>query len=435
MDWIRKILLLTTMIFAANFTYAATIVNVGVGDAHSFSTKSTIGSVFVSDPAIADYHIIQKDKIVFYGKSVGSTTLMVFDDEGNTIVSNKLIVNKSLVHIQQQLQINYPDSEINVVNLGDQVVLSGSVATEQIRQEIYRMVGELMGKEPKITQNAWTTGASTYMSTYRFDGVVNNIEVVTTKQVNVKLTVAEVSHTFMEEFGVQIGTTSAGVFLDQLISFSADDIVTVITAINNDNVAQVLAEPNLSVISGESASFLAGGEIPVVTVVDGGTNVIYKEYGVRLEMLAQVLRDDKIMLSLKPEVSSIDNQYQDGSYDLPSLTSRKASTTVELGDGQSFVLGGLLNSQDKESLQKIPYIGDVPILGAMFRNTSTERIKTELIIVATVNLIGPVEASSIQLPTIKKTNNLARFFAIEREYPLAIRRWTEEILDQGGFKR
>jgi pilus assembly protein CpaC len=99
------------------------------------------------------------------------------------------------------------------------------------------------------------------------------------------------------------------------------------------------------------------------------------------------------------------------------------------------VLGGLLNSQDKESLQKIPYIGDVPILGAMFRNTSTERIKTELIIVATVNLIGPVEASSIQIPTIKKTNNLARFFAVERDYPLAIRRWTEEILDQGGFKR
>jgi pilus assembly protein CpaC len=239
----------------------------------------------------------------------------------------------------------------------------------------------------------------------------------------------------MEEFGVQIGTTSAGVFVDQLTSFSADDIISVITAIGNDNVAQVLAEPNLSVISGETASFLAGGEIPVVTVSDGGTNVIYKEYGVRLEMMAKVLRDDKIMLSLFPEVSSIDNQFQDSTYDLPSLTSRKARTTVELGDGQSFVLGGLMNSQDKESLQKIPYIGDIPILGAMFRNTTTERLKSELIIVATVNLVEPVEPQSIQLPTMKRTNNLARFFAIEREYPAAIRRWSEQVLNQGGFKQ
>ncbi|ORT49217.1 general secretion pathway protein GspD [Vibrio sp. qd031] len=409
-------------------THAASLINIGVGDAHYVSTKRDIGSVFISDPSIADYHIIQKDKIIFYGKKVGTTTLLVFDDEGGTILSNKLVVNKSLVHIQQQLQIQYPDSEVSVSNLGDQVVLTGTVATEQIKDEIHLMVGELLGKEGVFISNG-------LIRTYRFPGVVNNVKVVTTKQVNVRLTVAEVSHTFMEDFGVQIGTTSPGVFVDQLINFSADDISTIITAVNNDNVAQVLAEPNMSVISGQSASFLAGGEIPVVTVSDGGTNVIYKEYGVRLQLQAQVLQDDKIVLSLAPEVSSIDNQYQDGTYDLPSLTSRKVDTTIELGDGQSFVLGGLLNSQDKESLQKIPYIGDIPILGAMFRNTSTERIKTELIIVATVNLVEPVEANTIQLPTMKKTNNLARFFAIEQEYPTAIRRWSEQVLSKGGFKR
>jgi pilus assembly protein CpaC len=290
------------------------------------------------------------------------------------------------------------------------------------------MVGELLGKTGELINSGMVT-------TYRFPGVVNNIKVISTKQVNVKLTVAEVSHTFMEDFGVQVGGVDPGVFLNQLFEFSADDISTIITAINNDNVAQILAEPNMSVISGQSASFLAGGEIPVVTTVDGGSTVTYKEYGVRLEMTAQVLRDDKILMSLEPEVSSIDNQYQDGTYSLPSLSTRRASTTVELGDGQSFVLGGLLNAQDKESLQKIPYIGDIPILGAMFRNTSTERVKTELVIVATVNLVQPVEANTIQLPSIKKTSNLARFFAIEREYPTAIRRWSDQVLDNGGFKR
>jgi pilus assembly protein CpaC len=428
MDWYKK---LTAVVFTTLFSfsvYASSIVNIGVGDAHYLSTKTDIGSVFVSDPSIADYHIIEKDKIIFYGKSVGTTTLLVFDEDGGTLLSNKLVVNKSLLHIQQQLKIQYPDSEISVSNLGEQVVLAGNVSTEQIKEEIHLMVGELLGKEAVVI-------SSGMMQSYRFKGVVNNIKVITTKQVNVKLTVAEVTHTFMEDFGVQVGGVDAGVFVNQLFEFSAEDISTIITAINNDNVAQILAEPNMSVISGHSASFLAGGEIPVVTVVDGGSNVIYKEYGVRLQMSAQVLRDDKIILALEPEVSSIDNLYEDGSYSLPSLSSRKASTTVELGDGQSFVLGGLLNSQDKESLQKIPYIGDIPILGAMFRNTSTERIKTELVIVATVNLVEPLEANTIQLPSIKKTSNLARFFAIESNYPLAIRRWSDRVLDNGGFKR
>jgi pilus assembly protein CpaC len=428
MEWYKKFLIVLVVLLCSFTAYASSIVNIGVGDAHHLTTKRNIGSVFVSNPSIADYHIIQKDKIIFYGKSVGTTTLLVFDEEGDTLLSHKLVVNKSLVHIQQQLKVQYPDSEINVSNLGDQVVLAGNVATEQIKEEIHLMVGELLGKEAELV-------SAGMLRSYRFPGVVNNIKVITTKQVNVKLTVAEVSQTFMEDFGVQVGGVDPGVFVNQLFEFSADDISTIITAINNENVAQILAEPNMSVISGQSASFLAGGEIPVVTVVDGGSNVIYKEYGVRLQMSAQVLRDDKILLSLEPEVSSIDNQFESGAYSLPSLASRKASTTVELGDGQSFVLGGLLNSQDKENLQKIPYIGDIPILGAMFRNTSTERVKTELVIVATVNLVGPVEANTIQLPSIKKTSNLARFFAIESEYPLAIRRWSDQVLDNGGFKR
>lgn len=239
----------------------------------------------------------------------------------------------------------------------------------------------------------------------------------------------------MEEFGIEIGTVSPGVFVDQLTSFSADDIISVITAIGDDRVGQVLAEPNLSVISGETASFLAGGEIPVVTVIDGSTDVEYREYGIRLELMAKVLNDEKIKLSMMPEVSALDNQYQNDNFDLPALRTRRARTTVELGDGQSFVLAGLLSTEEREELRRIPYIGDIPVLGALFRKTATERTKTELIIVATVNLVQPIHPNQVQLPTIHKTYNLNRWLGLSTDYPKASEEFVNQILAAGGFKK
>ena len=257
---------------------------------------------------------------------------MIFDKDGNTVISNKLVVNKSLVHIEQQIALRYPDADVSIYNLGEQAVLSGTVSSEKIKEDIYRLTGELLGKDAEITDVSWRLGDEEYemefMRRYRYPGVVDNIEVKTTKQVNVKISIAEVSHTFLEEFGIEIGTVSPGVFVDQLTSFSADDIISVITAIGDDRVGQVLAEPNLSVISGETASFLAGGEIPVVTVIDGSTDVEYREYGIRLELMAKVLNDEKIKLSMMPEVSALDNQYQNDNFDLPALRTRRARTTV-----------------------------------------------------------------------------------------------------------
>ncbi|MDK9738697.1 pilus assembly protein N-terminal domain-containing protein [Vibrio sp. D404a] len=417
----------------------ARVVNLSEGDARSITTKQEIGSVFISDPEVADYQVIDENKVVFFGRQTGNASFMVFDKEGNTIISNKLVVNKSLVHIEQQIALRYPDADVSIYNLGEQAVLSGTVASEKTKEEIYRLTGELLGKEAEITNVNWQIGDEAYemafMRRYRYPGVVDNIEVKTTKQVNVKISIAEVSHTFLEEFGIEIGTVSPGVFVDQLTSFSADDIISVITAIGDDRVGQVLAEPNLSVISGETASFLAGGEIPVVTVIDGSTDVEYREYGIRLELMAKVLNDDKIKLSMLPEVSALDNQYQNDNFDLPALKTRRARTTVELGDGQSFVLAGLLSTEEREELRRIPYIGDIPVLGALFRKTTTERTKTELIIVATVNLVQPIHPNQIQLPTIHRTYNLNRWLGLSDDYPKASEEFVNQILSAGGFKK
>ncbi|UAB73847.1 pilus assembly protein N-terminal domain-containing protein [Vibrio sp. SCSIO 43132] len=441
LSMLKRFALIFVALLASFPGQAARIWNLAEGEARSLSTEQEITSVFISNPKVADYQVIDKHKVVVFGKSLGSSSLLVFDETGKTIASRNLVVNKSLVHIQQQVQLKYPHAEVTIYNLGKQVVLSGVVATEQEKDEINILVGELMGKKSEDYQLEWDLGDNQYemefMKRRHFEGIVNNIEVASTKQVNVKLSIAEVSHSFLEKFGVEYGSLghTAGNFADMIKNFSADDIVSIISASGDDTVGQILAEPNLSVISGESASFLVGGELPIVLVRDGTTEVRFKEFGIRLELMAKVLRDEKIKLSLMPEVSSLDTQYSNDMYNLPALKTRRARTTVELGDGQSFVLGGLLSTEDIESLRKIPYIGDIPVLGSLFRKSDTKRNKTELIIVATVNLVKPIHPSQVQLPTMKKSSTLSRFFALDKEYQKASETWANEILATGGFKQ
>ncbi|MHC0046042.1 type II and III secretion system protein family protein [Vibrio campbellii] len=419
------------------------ISTLSAGGARTLSFKAEVDSVFVSNQKVADYQVIDAHKVVLLGKSEGEASFIVFDRDGSELINHTLIVSKSYRNIEQQIQVQYPYSDVQVNGIGSNVVLSGSAVSDNERDNIYTLVGELLGKSftnhdfemPELDSSTDDLQVD-FMSRPTYQGVVNNIEVTATKQVNVKLTIAEVSHSFIQDFGIKMGSGGdVGIFVDQLTSFSADDIVSVISAVGSDKVGQVLAEPNLSVISGEQASFLVGGEMPVVTVIDGASDVDYKEFGVRLDLMAKVLRDDKIKLALSPEVSSLDNTYTSEVFDLPAFKTRRAQTTVELGDGQSFVLGGLLNSEERESLTRIPFIGDIPVLGALFRHTGTERNKTELIIVATVNLVKPVKANQIQLPTMEKTGTLRRFFALDGSYDKAQDQWAGEVLNAGGFRQ
>ncbi|CAH1534109.1 Type II/IV secretion system secretin RcpA/CpaC, associated with Flp pilus assembly [Vibrio owensii] len=441
--WLKKLYAgaLPLLLSVATSTAASGYLPMAEGDARPFATQQEIGTVFVSNPAVADYQVIDKHKVVVYSKSTGKSSLIVFDQSGNTILSRRIQVNKSADSIQRYLRNHYPNAQVNAYYVGEQVVLSGTVSSEQVKDEIYIVVGEMLEKPDNRQKFELETEDESYemkfMERREYDGVVNNIEVVVTKQVNVKVSIAEVSQKALEQIGVSYFSKGqmpgSGVFVNAINAFSADDILMMINAIDNESVGRVLAEPNLSVTSGESASFLVGGELPVVTTIDGGSSVSYKEFGVRLELMAKVKRDNKITLSLVPEVSSLDTQYENDTYDLPALKTRRARTTVELGDGQSFVLGGLLSSEDMESLSKVPLIGDIPILGTLFRSAETERNKTELIIVATVNLVKPVETSTISLPTINRTSTLKRMFSWENDEEKT--KSTETLLDNGGFKQ
>ncbi|MEZ8534593.1 type II and III secretion system protein family protein [Vibrio cyclitrophicus] len=414
-------------IFLALPSYASELLSLDQGGAKTINIKRNIDTVFVANSQIADYKIIANGKLVIYGIGRGATSIIAYDRAGNEIYNAEVVVNKSLRLLKQTLVARYPDENIKLTNIGEQVVLDGVVSSEEVKANVYRLVGEMMKKSKErhtfelSGANGESVDALDFTATYVFQDIINNLKVLTTEQINVKLTVAEVSSSFLTELGVSYAESngksigSAGAFVNSILDFTAEDIVAVISASGNDNIGQILAEPNLSVISGESASFLVGGEIPIAVRDNDGVSITYKEYGVKLSMVAKVTDSENIRLSLLPEVSSIDktNGVNSGLVSVPSLRTRKAQTTVQLKDGQSFVLAGLLTSEEQESLSKIPFLGDIPILGALFSKSNTERRKTELIIVATVNLVDPVKEEEIRLPKFKRTSDLERLLRLD----------------------
>lgn len=428
-----KILIALCLCSLSYSAHAAKWIHIDNGDAYTVTTKDEIGTIFISDPSVADYQVIDKHKVIIYAKKRSQTHLIIFDENGDSIRNYKIVVARNLASIRHQISALYPQQKVTLTNVGKQILVRGKVSSQDIVDKILHLVATYLSDSKNQNNINLNLNEKVY------SGVLNELEVAMTKQVNVKLSIAEVSHSFLEHIGVEYGSILnqnfvAGEFMKNLTTGASSEIFSWMSASGNDSLGQILAEPNLSVISGESAEFLVGGELPVIFNEDGGTRVMYKEYGIKLRVSAEVLQDNKIRLSLEPEVSNLDTQYADNQYDIPALKTRKASTTVELGDGQSFLLGGLLSTEDKEVLKKVPLLAEIPILGALFRKTETERNKTELVIVATVNLVKPISAEQVQLPTIQRTNTFKRFFGVEHQFSTKRAKWTNELLSSGGFK-
>lgn len=410
-----KLTLTTLLLLMCKPLLASQIVNMNAGDAQTIRLDVDVATVFSSHPKVVDYNVIDDNKVVVFAKQQGQSTFIVYDGQGREIYNSLLIVNRNLTLLKQQLAAYFPDEEITLNNVGQQVVLSGTVATGRVKQKIYNFVGEMMAKEGKELVTV-TDGAQEldYITRKIYTGVINNIKVISSQQINVKLTIAEVSSSFMDEIGIKYSAVAgtAGNYVNQLLHFSATDIVNIITAVDDDKVGRILAEPNLSVISGETASFLVGGEIPVVTYIDNTANVVFKEYGIKLDVAAKVIDENTIRVTLIPEVSSLDMTNEISNSNVPALKTRRAKTTVELQNGQSFVLAGLLTSESSESVIKVPLLGDIPVLGALFTYTKSKRTRTELIIVATVNLVSPVSTESVVLPSLQKSTMLERILRV-----------------------
>ena len=409
------------------------------GGARTLKVNTVIDTVFTTDPEVVDYNLISDREVVIYGIQNGVGEILLVQNDATRKI--KVVVDPLVGKLASQIQDQFPGSTIELRKVGESYVLSGVAVDEESRDAIYQIVGEALGMESDTGTTQMSTDSLgsvniSMLNRVSYKKLQNRMRLPQANQVNVKISVVELNKSYSDSLGIEWGQASnVGNFVLNKLKFNASELTSMIHALGNESVARVLAEPNLSVLSGETADFLVGGEIPVVTSSSNGSSVEYKEIGVRMTLGAKVENSQKVRLMIYQEVSNVDSQNTttSESYYLPTLKSRKARTTIELADGESFVLAGLLSESEQEVLKKVPFIGDIPVLGAFFRSTSAHREKTELVVVATVNLVRPVSSSQVTLPAWQRSTLLERYFNIHSFSGDNGGKNVVSFLEQGGF--
>lgn len=460
------------LLCAFSFVVKAEIVNLKPGQSKTLHFDDTVSTVFVSDPSVADYKIVNNNNLVLYARKMGNAELVVYGSQAKVLMNLSVDVDPLLSDVRERVAREYPGSVVDIKRFQNDNkaswLLTGTVADEETRDGIYQLVGSLVGtekQEEKIklkSNDGYGVDNITFATKRTYDNIINRLQLPSSNQVNVKLTVVEVSKQFTDNLGIEwssltlssiiknsgsgsssnIQADSPGTFnlLGFRHGFDASNISTIINAVKNDEIARVLAQPNLTVLSGESASFLVGGEIPIMVKDRDTTTVSYKEYGIRLNISAKVEKRQKIRLLIDNELSSVTGSYAYNDYQIPTLRTRRSSSTIEVADGDSFVIGGLLSEADRESLTKVPFIGDIPVLGALARHSTSDRNKTELVVFATVNLVKPQPKSSanIPLPAFRRTSADKLFLNVGVNEKVRENRLNSDagrFLEQGGFAR
>jgi len=447
----------------------ANIHNLQIGQSKTLVLPENVGTVFVSQDSVANYEVIDGKSLIIYGKSNGRASLIVYDSDNNIIINDTINVDPLLYQITNRLAQNFPNSSITIdrydsgeLNGKFVYVLSGTAPDTTTKSKILALIGSSIGQNAERVRQEHSSGVGggsqllTFQDYYTYSNIIDNIRVLQEYQVNVQLTFVEVSKDFTDSLGIEWQSLTLdsmmgdGSSVNSIGEFSLlgirkglniHNITTMIRAVKNDRLAKVLAQPNLSVLSGENASFLVGGEIPIVTKnKDGDASVTYKEYGIKLNISTKVNNDKRIRLFMENEVSSVSGSYAFNNYNIPTLSSRKTKSTIDLSDGDSFVIAGLINESDQEQLSRLPFISDIPILGALARSSTTSRSKSEMVVFATVNLVTPKSSfDSIELPTIERTDVINSFFNIknnlnkQRNKTVPASNESEKFINDMGF--
>ncbi|MET0268743.1 MAG: type II and III secretion system protein family protein [Duganella sp.] len=388
--------------------------------------------VLVADPAIASYQVPSPTSLFVFGERIGATTLYVLDERDAVIAAVKVVVEHDLDSLAAQLKRSLPQARIELEPaLNGKVVVRGQVRSPQEAKQVSDQVQAFLdssappGTPPGGGGRAGENG-----------GVVNQLRVEQSSQVNIQVRVVEVSRSLTHELGFNWSsalTTSgsrlafgsgnaAGLFdaaanntLPALLPASSTggaalgglttrgrfSVGGLISALSSQGMATVLAEPNLTAMSGESAAFAAGGEVPIVIITNNNVTIEYKSYGVILRMTPTLLSADRISLHIAPEVSELTAEGSvtlDGGSTIPAFTVRRADTTVELASGQSFALAGMLRANNSQQVSGVPGLSSIPLLGRLFEHEATEVKETELVILVTANVVDPVAAGNLQVP-------------------------------------
>jgi pilus assembly protein CpaC len=379
-------------------------VTLSVGTGRLIQLNGTMEDLFIANEGIADVQVRSNTSVYIFGKAAGQTTVYATDRAGRVIYSASVRVGQNLASVDQMLNLAMPEAKIVATPMNGLVLLTGTVAAPSDVEEAQRLTQAFVGDGTQV---------------------ISRLRTATPQQVMLKVTIAEVSRTLTRDIGVNLQGGNGDFAFAQGRDFVGDNGVATYTAPGTTAVSRVLnvlgvsvqgavdlreqnglvtvlAEPNLTALSGETASFLAGGEFPIpVAQALGQASIEFRQYGVGLAFSPVVLENGRISMRVRPEVSELSSAgaVELNGFTVPSLTTRRAETTVELGSGQSFVIAGLLRNTGNNSVGKTPFLGNLPIIGALFRSNGFRREETELVIVVTPYLVQPVSANQIALPT------------------------------------
>jgi pilus assembly protein CpaC len=438
-------------------------VALSAGTGRLIQLDGAMSDLFVANDGIADVQVRSSNQIYIFGKAPGETTIYATNKAGRVLYSANVRVGTNIGSIDEMLSLAMPDARIQATPMNGIVLLTGTVAAPQDVEEANRLVQAFVG-----------TGTQ----------VVSRLKTATPLQVMLKVKIAEVSRSLIRNIGVNLLTKdttggftfgigsgrnpgklsaedlagfpnaliplpgggyiegpydpSTGTFVNPRGTSVAEiqkgpgttlglagrllglDILAAIDLAENGNLATTLAEPTLTALSGETASFLAGGEFPIpISNGINGLAIEYKQFGVSLAFTPVVLEGGRISMRVRPEVSELSaaNGITLNGFNIPGLSTRRTETTVELGSGQSFMIGGLMRNNSANGVEKAPFLGDLPILGTLFRSKAFRKDESELVIVVTPYLVKPVSADKISLPTdgFRQSNDSQSLFLDQRE--------------------
>ncbi len=355
----------------------------------------------IGDNTVAEAVNVSTTEIVINGKALGTTSLFVWDRDGNVRLFG-VDVTADAVGMQRYLKQTLQDENVEVSASGNTVTLSGQVRDASVAA---RAIEIAKGSGATVIDNITTPSATQVMLKVRF-AEVNRSAIKTMQGQFTTLNPHRLSDKGDWTGSAQTGTNGgfAGGLLDVGIASANSNIELLIQALTTRGYFKTLAEPNLLTLPGHEASFLAGGEFPYPTVQggasSGGVTIVFKEFGIKLRFTPVITRSGSIRLHVAPEVSSLDfgNAVSFQGFTIPSLLTRRAETEVELKDGQYLVIAGLLDNSLINSVSKVPILGDIPILGQFFRSKDARQRRTELLVLVTPVLVQPADQSPA-LPT------------------------------------
>jgi pilus assembly protein CpaC len=375
------------------------IISISRGATAVLTRPDSLRRVSIADANIADYVLFPPNQLLINGISVGSTSLVLWG-AGSTPRIFTIQVTADIETLRRELRELFPDADLDIQSTGQTVILSGEVRDPAVRR--------------KALEVAATLGVP----------IVDNIQAPSPEQILLHVEFAEVSRSVLKEFGTSllqiinparldhafdqddehaIETISGGV-VTLMVAGDGASLTAVLRALKNTGEFRSLAEPNLVTIEGQTASFLAGGEFPFPTVQGGQSNsvtITWKEFGIRLNFTPNITNSGNIRLHVAPEVSSLDfaNGLTFSGFQIPSILARRVETDVELRSGQTLAIGGLLDNSMLDDVDKIPLLGDIPLLGYFFRSESVRQNRTELLVLVTPYILDSNNLPAPPLPT------------------------------------